>query len=199
MKKIIIGSFILLLSIAFLKVLLTKSVIVKTIRDLITSENKLRSCCLPWSYTVQEQLVIVDKLLTTTIYFRVLNIWVTLFLASVTCIIFIEFLWVFECLPLLRLTIEKPCLLRNFWILLLKLLEFCHKALTNASLSLYPITAQALVSVPDYSLVTFSGCGAFLWTTVPTLCHQLVPEGWRLLAALPVNWTVAFIHPLKEF
>ena len=40
MKKIIIRSFILLLSIAFLKVLLTKSVSVKTIRDLITSENK---------------------------------------------------------------------------------------------------------------------------------------------------------------
>ena len=58
-----------------------------------------------------------------------------------------------------------------------------------ASLSLYPTTAQALV--------TFSGCGAFLWITVPTLCHQLAPEGWRFLAALPVNWTVAFIHPLK--
>ena len=95
-----------MLSIAFLKVLLTKSVIVKTIRDLITSENK--------ALIVQEQLVIVDKLLTTTFYFRVLNISVTLFLASVTCIIFIEFLWVFECLPLLRLTIEKPCLLRIF-------------------------------------------------------------------------------------
>jgi len=45
--------------------------------------------------------------------------------------------------------------LTNFWILLLKLLEFCHKALTNASLSWrYPITAQALVSVPDYSLAS---------------------------------------------
>ena len=40
MKKIIVRSFNLLLSIAFLKVLLTKSVNVKTIRDLITSENK---------------------------------------------------------------------------------------------------------------------------------------------------------------
>ena len=40
MKKIIVRSFNLLLSIAFLKVLLTKSVIVKTIRDFITSENK---------------------------------------------------------------------------------------------------------------------------------------------------------------
>ena len=90
--------------------------------------------------------------------------------------------------------------LTNFWILLLKLLEFCHKALTNASLSWrYPTTAQALVSHPDYSLVTFSCCGAFPWITVPTLCHQLAPEGWRLLAALPVNWTVAFIHPVKEF
>ena len=55
------------------------------------------------------------------------------------------------------------------------------------------------LAVPDYSMVTFSGCGAFLGITVPTLCHQLVPEGWRLLAALPVNWTVTFIHPVKEF
>ena len=92
--------------------------------------------------------------------------------------------------------------LTNFWILLLTLLEFFHKALTNASLSHYPITAQALVSDladPDYSLVRFSGCGAFLWITVPTFCHQLAPEGWRLLAALPVNWAVTFTHPVKEF
>ena len=88
--------------------------------------------------------------------------------------------------------------LTNFWILLLKLLEFCHKALTNASLSHYPITAQALVSDSDYSVVTFSGCGAFLWITVPTLCHQLAPEGWRLLAALPVHWTVTSIDPIKQ-
>ena len=87
--------------------------------------------------------------------------------------------------------------LTNFWILLLKLLEFCHKALTNASLSLYPTTGQALVSDHDYSLVTFSGCGAFRWITVPTLCHQLAPEGWRLVAALPVHWTVSFIDPIK--
>ena len=92
--------------------------------------------------------------------------------------------------------------LTNFWILLLTLLEFFHKALTNASVSHYPITAQALVSDladPDYSLVTFSGCGAFLWITVPTFCHQLAQEGWRLLAALPVNWAVTFTHPVKEF
>ena len=197
MKKIIIGSFILLLSIAFLKVLLTKSVIVKTIRDLITSENKLRSCCLPWSYTVQEQLVIVDKLLTTTIYFSEYMSYLVLRVGYMHYFYRISMgFWV----PASSEIDNRETLpLTNFWILLLKLLEFCHKALTNASLSLYPITAQALVSVPDYSLVTFSGCGAFLWTTVPTLCHQLVPERWRLLAALPVNWTVAFIHPLKEF
>ena len=92
--------------------------------------------------------------------------------------------------------------LTNFWILLLTLLEFFHKALTNASLSHYPITARALVSDladPDYSLVTFTGCGAFLWITVPTFCHQLAPEGWGLLAALPVNWAVTFTHSVKEF
>ena len=64
------------------------------------------------------------------------------------------------------------------------------------------ITAQALVSdlaEPDYSLVTFSGCGAFLWITVPTFCHQLAPEGWRLLAALPVNWAVIWVPRLKIF
>ena len=66
-----------------------------------------------------------------------------------------------------------------------------------ASLSLYPTTAQALVSDPDHSLVTFSGCGAFRWITAPTLCHQLAPEGWRLLAALSVHWTVSFIDPIK--
>ena len=118
--------------------------------------------------------------------------------SSVLSIIFIEFLWVYECLPLLRLTIEKPCLLRIFESFFWRFWNF----FTKLWQVLVYITAQALVldlADPDYSLVTFSGCGAFLWITVPTFCHQLAPEGWRLLAALPVNWAVTFTHPVKEF
>ena len=34
----------------------------------------------------------------------------------------------------------------------------------------------------DHSFVTFFGCGTFIWIPVPTLFHQLFPEGWRHLA-----------------
>ena len=86
----------------------------------------------------------------------------------------------------------------NFLILFLVLLEFCHKALTFASLLLilYEISFRSYRT--DYSFVTFFGCWAFIWIPIPTLFHQLFPEGWRRLATLPVNWTVTLIHPLKE-
>ena len=91
----------------------------------------------------------------------------------------------FECLPFLRLTVERPGLLRIFESFFGRFLNFVTKL-------------WKMLVYHDYSLVTFSGCGAFLWSTVPTFCHQLAPEGWRLLAALPVNWTATSIDPIKQ-
>ena len=68
-----------MLSIAFLKALLTKTVIVKTIRDLITRENKALVAYHEATLYKLSSNIIADKLLTTTFYFRVLNIGVTLF------------------------------------------------------------------------------------------------------------------------
>ena len=119
--------------------------------------------------------------------------------ASVTCIL-IKFLLVYDCLPLFRLTTEKPLTFESFFHFL-TLLKFCHKALTCASLLLIPYNGSDISFISyrtDYSFVTFFGCWAFIWIPVPTLFHQLFPEGWRRLATLLVNWTVTFIHPLKE-